>query len=90
MLYEWFDDPEKLNNTQVLPYKSYFSKLYNKNPIEKGHPGFQSLIDGGLTSTDALSILYLKQPPATGQENYQYLISVWQQENMRTFKDFLR
>ena len=32
----------------------------------------------------------LKQPPATGQECYQYLTSVWQQVNMRTFKCFLR
>ena len=29
----------------------------------------------------------MKQPPATVQENYHYLNSVWQQENMRTFKD---
>ena len=31
----------------------------------------------------------MKQPPATGQKNYQYLTSVKQQENTRTFKDFL-
>ena len=30
------------------------------------------------------------EPPATVQENYQYLTNVWQQENIRTFKDFLR
>ena len=32
----------------------------------------------------------MKQKPATGRKNYQYLTSVWQQENMCTFKDFLR
>ena len=51
---------------------------------------FQSLVDGGLTSKEALSKLKLEEPPATGQENYQYLASVWQQENISTFKDFLR
>ena len=43
-----------------------------------------------MTSKDGLSKLKLKQPPATGQESYQYLSSVWQQENMRNSKDFLR
>ena len=43
-----------------------------------------------MTSEEALSKLKLKQPPATGQENYQCLTGVWQQEYMRTFKDFLR
>ena len=43
-----------------------------------------------MTSKEALAKLKLKQPPATGQENYQYLTSVWQQVNMRTFEDFLR
>ena len=43
-----------------------------------------------MTSKEALSDLKLKQPPATGQEDYRYLSSVWQQGNIRTFKDFLR
>ena len=30
------------------------------------------------------------EPHATWQENYHYLTSVWQQENMRIFKSFLR
>ena len=30
------------------------------------------------------------QPPANGQQSYQYLTSAWQQENMCTFKDFFR
>ena len=42
-----------------------------------------------MTSKEALSKLEMQQPPATGQENYQYLTSVWQ-KNMCTFKDFLR
>ena len=43
-----------------------------------------------MTSEEALSKLKLKQPPATARENYHFLTSVWQQENMRTFKEFLR
>ena len=31
--YEWFDDPEKLNNTQLPPYET-FGKLRNNSPLE--------------------------------------------------------
>ena len=64
------------NYTTIIPLKNYSD--------------IQSLIYGGLTSEDALSKLKWKQPPATGQEDYQNLTSVWQKENMCTFKDFLR
>ena len=43
-----------------------------------------------MPSKEALSKLKMSQPPPNGQENYQYLISVWEQEYMFTFKDFLR
>ena len=65
--YEWFDDPEKLNNTQLPSYEAFFSKLHNKNPLAKDHTDFQSLLDAGLTSKGALSKLKFKEPPATGQ-----------------------
>ena len=42
-----------------------------------------------MTSKEALLKLKLSQTPPTGQENYQCLISVWQQEKMCTFKVFL-
>ena len=45
---------------------------------------------GGWTSIEVLSKIKMKQPPATGQESYQYLTSVWQQENILTSKNFLR
>ena len=32
---EMFDGPEKLNNTQLPPYDTLFSKLPNKNSLEK-------------------------------------------------------
>ena len=88
--HEWFNDPEKLNNTQLPLYETFFSKLPNSNPLEKDYSDFQSSIDDGLTSIEALMELKNKQPPAIGQENYQYVTSVSQQENMCTLKDFFR
>ena len=67
--HEWCDGPEKLKNTQVLPYGTVFSKLRNVNPVEREYSVFQISIVGGLTSEEALSKLELKQPPATGHEN---------------------
>ena len=32
----------------------------------------------------------LSKPPPSGEENYQYLLDIWNQENMCTYKDFLR
>ena len=32
----------------------------------------------------------LSKPPPSGEENYQYLIDLWNHEKMSTFKDFLR
>ena len=33
--YEWLDNPEKLNNKELPPYDSFFSKLRNIIPLEK-------------------------------------------------------
>ena len=32
----------------------------------------------------------LSKPPPSGEENYQYLLDIWNHENMCTFKRFLR
>ena len=85
--HEWFDDPEELINT---PYETFFSKLLKTNPLEENFLDLQSLIIVGLISEEGLSQLKLKHSPLTWQENYQYLTSVWQQENRSTFKYFLR
>ena len=76
--YEWFDEPENLNNTELRPYEAIFSRLRYNTPLEKDYSVFQISLDGGLTSKEGLSKLKLKQPHATGQESTY------------TFKDFLR
>ena len=54
--YEWFDCPQKMNNSELSPYDAFFSKLRNVSPLEKD----------------------------------QYLLDIWNHENMCPFKDFLR
>ena len=43
-----------------------------------------------MKTEEALSKMKLSKPPPSGETNYQYLLDIWQDENMCTFKDFLR
>ena len=88
--YEWFDCPQKMNKSELPPYDPFFSKLRNVNPLEKDYSDYQNLLGSGLKTEEALSKMKLSKPPPSGEENYQYLLDIWNHENMCTFKDFLR
>ena len=60
------------------------------NPLEKDYSDYQNLLGGGLKTGEALSKMKLFKPPPSGEDNYQYLLDIWNLENMCTFKDFLR
>ena len=87
--YEWFDNPEKLNNKELPPYDSFFSKLRNINPLEKDYNDFENLTTSSLSSEQAVCKLRLNKILPTGDENYAYLRSIWVSEGMKSFKDFL-
>ena len=87
--YEWFHNPEKLNNKELPPYDSFFSKLRNINPLEKDYNDFENLTTSGLSSEQAVCKLRLTKIPPTGDEKYAYLRSIWVSEGMKSFKDFL-
>ena len=46
--YEWFDCPQKMNNSELLPYDAFFSKLRNMNTLEKDYSEYQKLLSCGL------------------------------------------
>ena len=46
--YEWFDCPQKVNNSELPPYDAFFSKLRNVNPLEKVLSDYQNLLCSGL------------------------------------------
>ena len=87
--YEWFDNPEKLNNKELPPYDSFCSKLRNINLLEKDYNDFGNLTTSGLSSKQAVGKLRLNKIAPTGDENYAYLRSIWVSEGMKSFKDFL-
>ena len=88
--YEWFDCPEKINNKELPAYDSFFSILPNNNPPEKDYNYFQNLVNSGLTTEQAATKLRMDRKPPTGAENYSYLQSVWENNIMQFFSDFLK
>ena len=86
--YEWFDCPQKMNKSELPPYDAFFSKLRSVNPLEKDHSDYQKILSCGSKTEEALSKVKLSKPPPSGEENYQYLLDIWNHENMCTFKDF--
>ena len=88
--YEWFDTPNKLDEQQLPSYDDFYSKLKNSNPLDKEYDDFQKLLKIGITEEQALKKLGLKTKLPTGLENYNYLKSIWEQEKMTTFRNFLR
>ena len=87
---EWFDHPDKMEKTEFPPYDAFYSKFRSCNTLEVEYTDYVSLLKNGLTTEQAVVILKLSKPPPTGIEKYQYPQQIWQQEQMISFKDFLR
>ena len=88
--YEWFDHTDIMQNTEILPYDAFYSKLRSCNPFEAEYTEYVNLLKSGLTTEQAVLKLKLSKPPPTGIENYQNTQEIWKQEQMSSFKDFLR
>ena len=88
--YGWFDCPEKMNNEKLPLYGSYFSVLRNYNPLEKDYNDFQNLVNSGVTTEHAVAEQRKDRIHPTGAEKYSYLQSLWENNNMNYFSDFLK
>ena len=88
--YEWFDCPEKMNNKELPPHDSFFCILRNRNPLEKDYNDFQNLVNSGLTTEQAVTKLRMDRIPPTGAEKFLYSQSVWRNNGMQQFSDFLK
>ena len=85
---EWFDNPEKLNNEELPPYDSFFSKLLKSNPLEKDYNDLENFTTSSLSSEQALCKLRLNKLPPTGDEKCACLRSIWVSEGMKLSKTF--
>ena len=61
--YEWFDHPEKMQNTELPPYDAFNSKLRSCNPLEAEYTDYVNLLKIGLTTKKAVLKLKLKATP---------------------------
>ena len=75
---------------RTSPYVAFYSKVRSCNPLEAEYTDYINLLKSRLTTEEAVVKLEPSKPPATGIENYQYLQQIWKQEQMSSFKDFLR
>ena len=80
---------QRKENKDFPPYDSFFSILRNSNPLENDYNDFQNLINSGLTKEQAVAKSRMDRIPPTGAENYSYLQSVWENNNMQFFSDFV-
>ena len=88
--YERFDHTDKMQNTELPPYEAFYSKLRSCNPLETEYTDYVKLLKSGLSTEQAVMKLKLSKPPPTGIENYHFLQQIWKQEQMTSFKEFLR
>ena len=88
--YEWFDHPDKKQKTKLPPYDAFYSKLRSCNPLESEYTDYVSLFKSASTTEQAVINLQLLKLPPTGIEIYHYLQQIGKQEQMSSFKDFLR
>ena len=87
--YEWFDSIEKLNESQLPPIDSFWSKLKNHIVMSVEYDKFVQLKNGGMEQVEILKKLRLKKVPQNAEENYLELQNFWKREGMQTFRDFL-
>ena len=87
--YEWFDHPDKMENTKLRPCDAFYSKLRSCNLLKTEHTDCVNLLKSGLTSEQAVIKLKLSKSPATANDNYHYLQQIWKQGQMSSFTEYL-
>ena len=79
-----------MQSTEFPPNDGFYSKFRSYNPLEAEYTDYVNLLKSGLTTEQAVFKLKLSKPLPTGIEKYQYLRQIWKQEQMSSFRDFLR
>ena len=83
--HEWFDCPQKMNKSELLPYDAFTSKLRNVNLIEKDFSDYERILSCELKTEEALSNVKFSKPLPSGEENYQYLVDIWNHAHLKRF-----
>lgn len=87
--YESMKSLEDLQRTDMPRYEDYFSHLKGHNTLETERRRYQGLLDSGLSKKDALLKMGLKDEPPTGHQNYQTMVKVWEDHDMKNLEQLL-
>ena len=79
-----------MQKTEIPSNDAFYSKLRSSNPLEVEYTDYVNPLISEFTTEEAVVKLKLSRPPHTGIQNYQYLQQIWKQEQMSSFKEFLR
>ena len=52
--YEWFDHPDKMQNTELPPYDAFYIKFLSGNHLEAEYTDYVNLLKSGLTTEQAV------------------------------------
>jgi hypothetical protein len=75
--YEYLTSFDKLDETQLPSYQSFYSSLKQSNVLNIEYEQWEKAGKLG-------------DPPMNGIENYKYLLEVWQAAGMQSLRDFLQ
>ena len=90
-LYNLFDHPDWQNvDHRLPPCESFYIKLRSWEPLATEQKDFGNLLKIRITTEQAVIKLKLSKPLPTWSENYEYLPKKWKQEQVSSFKDFVR
>ena len=79
-----------MQKPELPPYDAFYSKPRSCNRLEAEYTEYSNLLKNGLTTEQAVMKLKRSKLPPTGIEIHLYLQQIWKQEQMSSFKDFLR
>ncbi len=88
--YEFMDSPDKLECTELPPYEAFYSSLKQCNVLAEEHNEYTRLMNIHKNTDKVLQIMKISEPPKTGPEKYVEVQHIWEVNNMKTFKDYLR
>ena len=64
--------------------------MRDSNPLDKDYNYIQNLVNSGLTTEQAVAKLRMDTIAPPSAEKYSYLQSVWENNSMQNFSDFLK
>ena len=84
--YEYMDSYDKLKETQMPPFESFYSRLAQENKLESEINDWKRKMN--IPKTADVSNR-LDRPP-TGEEKYEILCNEWRERKWKTSRDYLQ